>query len=757
MVEFGKRLREECAHHGPEWARHCIDYGALKRLIEEGEEGAALPKQARHSGAPAALLRFRYALDNEIEKAVLFVLEEQGSIASELDELAIRRARLVKDTCILMSMEPWKKTDARARQAMKELEKVHGSYALAARSVLQFVSFVDLNVTAVRKILKKWDKNAKKKHHLLHNYMSDMHSDRDVDSHLHQLYNDGGLTALVATLRRAFGELHHLEMELLSILERGGDRQAKHRRFKSMPLTAMGGSLGAQGVQISTSAHYSPAPKLLTHEKEPLLQMIQISRDRLKQNTKYIDLVAAQALMFDQDSVEDADQGPPTEMTTAQKISSFLNLASTFLYMTNYYIVAPTCGQYAARVGSTESMAGIVIGMTPNAALIATVLYGWWTNHSYKSAIIFAGTSSVIGNVAYALALKHNSIALVMIGRFFNGFGSARSINRRFIADTFSRRERTAASAAFVTAGALGMACGPALAAILSRLSYSPDGELWTAETSPGWVMLFLWSAFLVSAFLFFEEPDRSHLFGKKTVLELATTSGEKQLLLGDVQSISETESNLKRPLYKNIPVMTTLWIYFILKLVLECLMSSCPSLTKFYFGWTAQSTGMFLAFLGLLMFPANIFVARLSHRFEDRELIQSSLLAILCSIMGFLAYNPLPGAYPVKRYIFFGICIFISVNSLEGPNMSLLSKTIPRSWAKGIFNTGFLATEAGTAARSVGDVWLTLAIECAGIEGMLNSLFAPLMALVLMSLVLTRWHYDELVECDEDDVKSGN
>ena len=88
---------------------------------------------------------------------------------------------------------------------------------------------------------------------------------------------------------------------------------------------------------------------------------------------------------------------------------------------------------------------------------------------------------------------------------------------------------------------------------------------------------------------------------------------------------------------------------------------------------------------------------------------------------------------------------------------MSLLSKTIPRSWAKGIFNAGFLATEAGTAARSVGDVWLTLAIECAGIEGMLNFLFAPLMALVLLSLVLTRWHYDEMVESDEDDAKSGN
>ena len=104
----------------------------------------------------------------------------------------------------------------------------------------------------------------------------------------------------------------------------------------------------------------------------------------------------------------------------------------SLLYMTNYYIVAPTCGQYAARVGSTEAMAGIVIGMTPNAALIATILYGWWSNHSYKSALLFAATCSVLGNIAYGLALSYDSIHLVMIGRFLNGFGSARSINRKW-------------------------------------------------------------------------------------------------------------------------------------------------------------------------------------------------------------------------------------------------------------------------------------------------------------------------------------
>jgi len=343
-----------------------------------------------------------------------------------------------------------------------------------------------------------------------------------------------------------------------------------------------------------------------------------------------------------------------------------------------------------------------------------------------------------------------------------NGFGSARSINRRFIADTFSKRDRTAASAAFVTAGALGMACGPAMAAMLSQLPFHPESTIWTVETSPGWVMLCLWSAFMIAAIVFFEEPDRSHLFGKKkTAAMVEFTSqeevGENRALLADGHSSREQdlESKSDAPLYANVPVMMTLLVYFILKLVLECLMSSCPMLTMYYFGWDSRASGSFLAFLGLLMFPANMVVARLSRRYEDRELIYYALIAMTCSIAGFVAYTP--RNYSVVQYTSFGICIFIATNALEGPNMGLLSKTIPRSFAKGIFNTGFLATEAGTAARSVGDVWITVASNAAGVEGMLNAIFVPMLALVIVGVALTRRHYDQMVEEDEDDVKSDN
>ena len=216
------------------------------------------------------------------------------------------------------------------------------------------------------------------------------------------------------------------------------------------------------------------------------------------------------------------------------------------------------------------------------------------------------------------MALSYNSIRMVMFGRILNGFGSARTIDCCCI-----RYELWSCPSA----------------AMLSKFTYSQEGKLWTEVTAPGWVVLFLWSVFLIVFVVFFEDPDRSSIFGDKPTLELtAKSSGDnvvgesKYLLAADNTLAEDIVEKRDPPIYKNVPVMMTLWIYFILKLVLECLLSSCPTLTSFYFDWESTDSGLFLAFLGLLMFPANMFVAKLSHRYEDRELINAALIIMLSS-----------------------------------------------------------------------------------------------------------------------------
>lgn len=50
--------------------------------------------------------------------------------------------------------------------------------------------------------------------------------------------------------------------------------------------------------------------------------------------------------------------------------------------------------------------------------------------------------------------------------------GGARAINRRYICDHVPLKQLTSASAAFISASALGMAVGPALAGLLSRINF---------------------------------------------------------------------------------------------------------------------------------------------------------------------------------------------------------------------------------------------------------------------------------------------
>jgi len=53
-------------------------------------------------------------------------------------------------------------------------------------------------------------------------------------------------------------------------------------------------------------------------------------------------------------------------------------------------------------------------------------------------------------------------------------------------------------------------------------------------------------------------------------------------------------------------------------------------------------------------------------------------------------------------------IVLFLMANALESFVMSHFSKIISKNLAHGVFNSGFLATEAGTFGRTVGNMLIT-------------------------------------------------
>ena len=64
------------------------------------------------------------------------------------------------------------------------------------------------------------------------------------------------------------------------------------------------------------------------------------------------------------------------------------------------------------------------------------------------------------------------------------------------------------ASAGFVSASALGMACGPALAGLL-QIEFKLFNLTFNQDTLPGWVMAVAWLFYLVWLWIAFKEPVR--------------------------------------------------------------------------------------------------------------------------------------------------------------------------------------------------------------------------------------------------------
>ncbi|TMW66755.1 hypothetical protein Poli38472_014067 [Pythium oligandrum] len=689
MVQFAKKL---VAAQRPEWSGHYLEYKQLKKKLK------AVQASSRDLLGPstpgAAQDGFQRALDAQVERVVLFFLTKQGEFAKTL--AALRREQ---DETTTADLEAMHALGDRFRRTGDEL--------------VQLLHYVELNATGIRKILKKHDKMMKERK-IMGAYLSSR-TDSQA-SHLQQLYHDEGISAIIATIRTALSELRALEAQV--------DASVSHRLTRTIS------------------------------EDEPVLSKIALARRRLRQSTQYVQTIAAKALIFDGESSEDEEDDSSAYVSFLRSrsrssyASRFLNMSCTFLYMTNYYIVAPTSGDYAAALGAEAALSGVIVGMTPIASLLSAVLYSWWANRSYKSPLLFATVCLVIGNLLYGLALYYNSIAMAITGRLLNGFGGARAINRRYIADNYSREERTQASAQFVTASALGMAAGPALAA---ALDYAPDFSLLgvqvTVETAPGWVMFVFWLIYLLAIALFFEEPDRSIPLSDPRRSTYALENGEQMPLL---TSRSRTVSTQPPPklssLWRNVPVVATLVIYIVLKAVLECLLTASSPVAQYYFQWNSTASGVYLAALGLLMFPTNLLVSWYCDRYDDRELILRSEVLMLLGVAVIIHYGT--GAYESWQFIVGGIIIFISTNVLEGVNMSLLSKTIPKAFARGTFNSGLLATEAGTFGRALGDVLITL-VGLPGIQYVLNWTFAPMLVISALTILYTLRVYSSLATTD--------
>ncbi|GBG74106.1 hypothetical protein CBR_g17817 [Chara braunii] len=561
MVHFGRLLREKRL---PKWENYYLGYKQMKKRIKMYVQ---LSPTTSEESRDDMLKEFSEILDYQVEKIVLFLLAREGQLASRLIELREQRegimsigrrswsgggnssaaaagtssagdaAAAAAAVAVGSSQRPGTpsprpgtpsprpgtpslrprtpslrpgtpsprpgtpsprpetpaaagSTSASAMErpqsadAIRDLVDFHealegvpdlvGEYKKVGQHLLELLEFVELNAIALRKILKKFDKQLG--YRLMDRYIY-TRSNHPYSQLLH-VFRHVGIGAMVATISRNLAEL------------------------RARRLTPMSISLYDDGRQ-------SWPPKLV--QNEPIIRAIEEAEERLMQSTGFLKYLAEGSLI-PEERVEEALEevgGALREEIKEDFLTLFLNLLNTFLYMVNYYIVLPTADKYAMQLGADSTLCGVIIGSMALASLVSAVGYSAWSNRSYFSPLVLSTIILVAGNFFYAIALDFDSVWLVLFGRLLCGLGGARAINRRYIADCVARKRRTAASAAFVSASALGMSVGPAVSGVMQMDVKLIGGWTFNFVTAPGWVMCLCWLIYFVVLWVGFKEPHR--------------------------------------------------------------------------------------------------------------------------------------------------------------------------------------------------------------------------------------------------------
>jgi len=155
------------------------------------------------------------------------------------------------------------------------------------------------------------------------------------------------------------------------------------------------------------------------HLQEPIIDSIKGAVYRLTNSTNFLNFLGQHALIMHEELPTPTEEQPDDQRY--HFMSLLLNLANTFLYMVNTYIIVPTADDYSLSLGAAATVCGIVIGAMAVAQIFSSVYFSAWSNKSYFKPLVFSSLVLFVGNTMYALAYDMDSIAVLLVGRLFCG------------------------------------------------------------------------------------------------------------------------------------------------------------------------------------------------------------------------------------------------------------------------------------------------------------------------------------------------
>ena len=397
----------------------------------------------------------------------------------------------------------------------------------------------------------------------------------------------------------------------------------------------------------------------------------------------------------------------PKEPDYPDFMTLILTVLSSFIHLTNFYILGLAAKDYSVHVGMTESFSGVLSGVNWTSAVVFTFAYSYWSNYQFKIPTVVCALFVVFGNLIYFFAYSSKSAAMLTFGRFLIGIGGARVINRRYIATYVAPKARTFWNSAYVACSIIGRGVGPIAAAGLFFLDINIFGLEINGMNSPALLMAIIWFIYFILIFYYFQEPK---------ILQISQAKIEESR----GQSL--------------IPTYVVIFALIVPKIVHEAYVTSIPIVAQDEFDWSIDFIGVYIAAVSLAVAPVHIFIAFTSKIFQDRQFIKTALILTAVGCAFLINFDDLSEV----QYIIGSIIMYLGVNMDDGVTASLLSKVIPLHFSAGILNVGLIVTFAGSLARGIGGFSIAIAgfIEDDADE-MENMLFVPMTLLSISACVI--------------------
>ena len=422
MVGFGKRIKCK-APKG--WESLMLDYSLLKSRLEMASKVESLDgsQHGRTDSKVALALRnsFQHLLDSELEKVLAHYSLYSARLCSRVEGLKAETS--VASQFFRQGLGPSEL--AELTKDVKTLAELWVEQAGKLRMLLQYLT---LNLEGLRKILKKYKKSnavgvsprpglvtLRLDHPSLPGGFVEQGSFLPLDmvEQINAMKDHDELVEASQTVRAVLLELDAMKRQLSEAAGRSGGKGR-----------IVGQSIyGAFSQEARNHGSVQRSLSMLRSQLSSLEDLDAVER-RARAAAAVITPMAhfeTRAAIF--------TPAPPDHAAYATVPGLLINLASAFLYMTNYSLVLPTNEEFLEHIGSRGSMAGVCVGMADITAVFVSLLYGWWSNRSFKQPLIASSLLCLTGNVVYCFAWDaHAGIALPMLlaGRLLTGMGSCR-------------------------------------------------------------------------------------------------------------------------------------------------------------------------------------------------------------------------------------------------------------------------------------------------------------------------------------------